>query len=106
MLPDYPDLKQQLRTELNLLLQMTVNLNAPLAGNVRQYRRVKGDRFTYETTEGEVVTKRFLKISAKVEVPARLSPSETQQRIMEEAAKAAKDIAQQSEGHFFPASTR
>jgi hypothetical protein len=101
MLPDYPHLKEQLRAELNLLLQMAVNLSAPLAGSIRSYRQVEGDRFTYETTEGQVVTKKFLKFSSKVEVPAGLSASETHQRIMEESVKAAKDIAQQSEGLLF-----
>src|SRR6516225_9730597 len=68
MLPDYPELKRELRADLNLQLRLVVNMSAPLASRIRSYHQAEGDRFTYETTEGKLITKRFLRMAAKLEV--------------------------------------
>ncbi len=101
MLPDYPEVKRDLRHDLNLQLRLTVNVLTPLASGIRSYQQAEGDKFTYETTEGELVTKRFRLIRAKLEVPAGLSSAATQEEFMSQASEAAKTIARQSEGLLF-----
>jgi hypothetical protein len=96
MLPDYPEMKRELRGDLNLQLRLVVNISAPLAAGIKSYVQVEGDRFTYETTEGEVITKKFLRMQAKFEVPGRLSSAETYEEFMNKATEAAKSIARQS----------
>jgi len=96
MLPDYPEIKRELRADLNLQLCLVVNMSAPLAGRIKSYVQVEGDRFTYETTEGELVTKKFLRMEAKFEVPGGLSSAETYEECMNKATEAAKSIARQS----------
>jgi hypothetical protein len=101
MLPDYPELKRELRADLNLQLRLVVNMSAPLASRIRSYHQAEGDSFTYETTEGKLVTKKFLRMVAKLEVPAGLSSSATHEEFTKQALEAAKGIAQQSEGLLF-----
>lgn len=101
MLPDYPELKRKFRADLNLQLQILVNQNAPLAGEIKNLRQMEGDKFTYENTEGEHETKKFLEISAKIEIPGGLSSSETMEQFKTKMVEAAKSIAQQSEGILF-----
>ena len=101
MLPDYPELKRELRADLNLQLRLVVNMSAPLASRIRSYYQAEGDKFTYETTEGKRITKRFLRMAAKLEVPAGLSSSATHEEFTKHALEAAKGIAQQSEKLLF-----
>jgi hypothetical protein len=76
-------------------------MSAPLASRIKSYHQTEGDQFTYETTEGEQVTKKFLRVEAKFEVPAGMSSSATQEEFNRQAVEAAKAIAQQSEGILF-----
>ena len=101
MLPDYPELKRELRADLNLQLRLVVNMSAPLASRLRSYYQAVGDKFTYVTTEGTLITKKFLRMAAKLEVPAGLSSSATHEELTKQAFEAAKNIAQQSEGLLF-----
>jgi hypothetical protein len=101
MLPDYPELKRKLREDLNQQLQLLVIHNAPLVREIRQSCQAEGDRFTYENTEGEHVTKKFREISAEFEVPANLSSAEMNEQFRVKMVEAAKAIAQQSEGMLF-----
>ncbi|MGD0228573.1 MAG: hypothetical protein ABSF71_40255 [Terriglobia bacterium] len=101
MLPDYPDLKRELRADLNLQFRLLVNMHAPLASRIRSYHQTEGDQFAYETTEGKLVTKRFLRMEAKIELPRGLSSSETYEDFLRQTSEAAKSIAQQSEGVLF-----
>lgn len=101
MLPDYPELKRKLRADLNLRLQLLVIQNAPLAAEIRQYCQAEGDKFTYENAEGELETKNFQKISAKIEIPAGLSSTEMHEQFGAKMVEAAEAIAQQSEGILF-----
>src|SRR5713226_687449 len=101
MLPDYPELKRELLADLNLQVQLVVNQTAPLAGGIRNSLQIEGDKFTYETTEGKCVTKKFLELSAKVEVPSGLSSPDTHEQFTDKVLEAAKNIAHQSEGILF-----
>lgn len=101
MLPDYPELKRELRHDLNLLVQILVDLNAPLMREVQHLGQAEGDRFTYETVDGSVVTKDFKTFSATVRLPTGLSSSETSEEFMTQTAEAAKTMAAQSEGLLF-----
>lgn len=96
MLPDYPELKRELRADLNLQLRLILNISAPLASGIRSYVQAEGNSFTYETTEGEIITKKFLRMEAKFEVPGGLSSAQTYEEFMSKATEAAKSIARQS----------
>lgn len=101
MLPDYPELKHELRADLNFQFRLMVNMAAPLASRIRSYYQAEGDHFTFETTEGQLVTKGFQRMEARFELPTGLASSATHEEFLKRASESAKAIAHQTEGVLF-----
>jgi hypothetical protein len=101
LLPDYPDIKVQLFDNLTQALWGLVDNNAPLAARIKNYRQVEGDKFSYETIDGQLEVKEFKQIKLEAALPAGLTSSETAELAERKLSELAQKLAQQSEGLLF-----
>lgn len=77
MLPDFVSIKKELAKRVLRQIHSGVYANAPLLREIKTHRMHEGNRFSYETADGQIVNEQFKGYHHKFELPANLSPEET-----------------------------
>jgi hypothetical protein len=95
MLPDLASLKRRLVEHLSRAVEMEAMRRAPLVSQIKAYHQKEGDRYSYETHEGEVSHERFKVMRTPMTTKILPSPIEQKQEIDQKLEEAAGDIAKQ-----------
>jgi hypothetical protein len=95
MLPDLRSLKAVLANRLSDGVQAAAAHHAPLVGQIKVYRQKEGDRYSYETHEGEIRHETFKRFRTPVTTRILPSPIEQEQEIGRKLDDASRSIAQQ-----------
>ena len=95
MLPDLRGLKAALADRLSRDVQTAAMRHAPLLSQIKAYRQREGDRYSYETHEGEMCRETYKRFRTPVTTRILPSPIEQEQEIGRKLDEASRDIAKQ-----------
>jgi hypothetical protein len=95
MLPDIPSLKAALADRLSGGVRTAAMGHAPLVGQIKAYHQREGDRYSYETHDGDVRHETYKRFRTPVTTRILPSPIEQEQEIGQKLDEASRDIAKQ-----------
>lgn len=101
MLPDFPELKKQLRLLLRERLRQSFDRQAPVISEVRRFKSHEGDTFTIHRLDGSVTTSSYHRAETEFSIDRRELPTLTPQQLITRVDEAAGKMAEQASKHFF-----
>jgi len=101
MLPDFPDVKNELDRRASLLIKLDMALSDPIMREIRTTIQHEGDQHTYGTVQGDVRALEYQKIESMMEILKDELPSLSVDQIFERVKLVAEDMTRQmAQGMF------
>lgn len=95
MLPDLRALKRKVAERLARGVREAALRHSPLLAQIQSHHQVEGDRFSYETHDGDIQRDTFKAFRTPVTTRVLPSPIEQESEIVQKLDEAAQDIAKQ-----------